>query len=529
MPTSRLSIAPRRPLLLFWGVATAAVIVCAYVIALAMALGCAALGLAAIGAFSLTTLIAGVGGLTCAAAILWSLVPRRDRFVPPGPALDAASQPKLFEEIRSIAAEFDEPVPAAVYLMPEPNAWVAQRGGLLGFGSRRVMALGLPLLSALTISEFRAVLAHEFGHYYGGDTGMGPWIQKAREALARSLQSLASDSGFLHVLSRWAYVAILRLIVIWLFSAYWKLFLRLTLLVSRQWEYRADELACAVAGAGPLMSGIEKLAASALAWPSFWNSEAMPSLRSGFRPPLAEGFSQFLAAPEISRQVGAQLEKQLAAEKPSPLATHPTFKQRKARAYSHCFAEPEADAAPAISLIAAESALEVAALETWLPDLHAERLPEVEWEAIGSTVYLPNWMQFTETYRELLGAYRVLDIPVALASCSSIGARIPDPQGMLLTREQRSERAAALVWRAFALVLVREGWQVHAQPGACYLAKGGRTLDPALTVLRLRRGEISESTFRDLVQELGVAEARLAPPETGNAAAAGCGASDTRG
>jgi heat shock protein HtpX len=514
MPASRLSAAPRKPLLMLWGLLTAVVVVCAYVIALAIAVGCGFLGVAVLGTFSFTSLIIGVGSLTCAAAILWSLVPRRDRFVPPGPELEAASQPRLFTEIASIAAEFREPMPVSVYLMFDANAWVAQRGGILGFGSRRVMALGLPLLSVLTVSEFRAVLAHEFGHYYGGDTGMGPWIQKAREALARSLQSLASDSGFLHLMSRWAYVAILRLIVIFIFSVYWKLFLRLTLLVSRQWEYRADELACAVGGAAPLVSGLEKVATCSLAWPSYWPSEAAPSLDAGFRPPLAEGFTRFLAAPEISRQIGPQMEKQLAEEKPHFLATHPTFKQRKARALSHRFAEPPADNASALSLLTDAGAVERAALAACFPDLHPEQLPEVAWESVGPVVYIPNWTQFTDTYREVLAGYRVADIPVALGRLAEIGAQIRDPKGMLLTREQRADRAVALLWMSFALVLVRAGWQVRPQPGACCLTNGDRQVDPAQTVRRLRRGEISESTFGDIVRDLGVAVAALTPAAT---------------
>jgi len=44
----------------------------------------------------------------------------------------------------------------------------------MGFGSRRVMGLGLPLLQILTVAQFRAVLPHEFGHYYGADTRQDP-------------------------------------------------------------------------------------------------------------------------------------------------------------------------------------------------------------------------------------------------------------------------------------------------------------------------------------------------------------------
>src|SRR6185312_8851506 len=101
--------------------------------------------------------IAMLSGFTISLVILWSLVPRKDAFSAPGPALTADAHPRLFNELSSIADRFNEPIPAEVYLAPEVNAWVAERGGVMGFGSRRVMVLGLPLLSTLSISQFRAV------------------------------------------------------------------------------------------------------------------------------------------------------------------------------------------------------------------------------------------------------------------------------------------------------------------------------------------------------------------------------------
>jgi heat shock protein HtpX len=77
-----------------------------------------------------------------------------------------------------------------VYLIGQVNAFVADRGGIMGFGSRRVMGIGLPLLSILTVSELRGVLAHEFAHYYGGDTRLGPWVYKTQSAMIRTFQNI---------------------------------------------------------------------------------------------------------------------------------------------------------------------------------------------------------------------------------------------------------------------------------------------------------------------------------------------------
>jgi Zn-dependent protease with chaperone function len=83
------------------------------------------------------------------------------------------------------------------------------------------MGLGLPLLRVLTISQLRAVLAHEFGHYYGGDTKLGPWIYKTRSAIGRTLDSLRGHEG-------WS--SLLQLPFLW----YGKMFLRITHAVSRR-------------------------------------------------------------------------------------------------------------------------------------------------------------------------------------------------------------------------------------------------------------------------------------------------------
>jgi len=84
--------------------------------------------------------------LAGAAVVFWSVVPRPDRFLPPGPELIASHQPELFRLLESVRHETGQSAPKNVYLILDVNAWVAQRGGFMGFGSKRVMGLGLPLM-----------------------------------------------------------------------------------------------------------------------------------------------------------------------------------------------------------------------------------------------------------------------------------------------------------------------------------------------------------------------------------------------
>ena len=83
-----------------------------------------------------------------AGTILWALMPRIDRFEAPGPRLTPANAPYLFTIIEEVAKATSQPRPEEVYLLGEVNAFVTQRGGFMGFGSRRVMGVGLPLLKA---------------------------------------------------------------------------------------------------------------------------------------------------------------------------------------------------------------------------------------------------------------------------------------------------------------------------------------------------------------------------------------------
>lgn len=135
-------------------------------------------------------------------AIVRGIIPRRQKFVEPGPRLAPDEQPELFEEIRRTAEATDSAIPEDVYLAPDVNAAVAHVGGVLGIGARPIIILGLPLIAVLNVSELRGVIAHEFGHYVGGETKLAPLIYRTRDAIARTVFGLAtSTQGFQQLLS----------------------------------------------------------------------------------------------------------------------------------------------------------------------------------------------------------------------------------------------------------------------------------------------------------------------------------------
>src|SRR5277367_692630 len=346
---ARQRITPRRSVALFAVLAIVMVVV-SYIVIILLAIACVYLPYLAFTSAEhppaqLALLV--LGGILVAGTILWSLLPRLDKFDAPGLLLEPSAHPRLFAELNAIASALNEPLPREVYLIGNVNAFVADRGGIMGFGSRRVMAIGLPLLSSLTISEIRAVIAHEFGHYYSGDTKMGPWVYKTQTAMIRTFQNM----GSLGSLGRIAALQFVNLVATFILKWYFIFFLRVTNFVSRRKEYRADELACLVAGAEPLVQGLRKIHGAAMAWGPYWNTEVVPVLNQGCKPAIGDGFSRFLAAPPIEVQVTQGIEREVAEGKTQPYDTHPPLRDRIAAIKKLEAESGEKDAELAISLL----------------------------------------------------------------------------------------------------------------------------------------------------------------------------------
>jgi heat shock protein HtpX len=197
-------------------------------------------------------------------------------FTPPGPLLDEATEPRLFALVRYIAEVTRQAMPSEIYLLGQANAFVAQRGGVMGVGSRRVMGIGLPLLQAMPLAEVRSVVAHEFGHYTASDVALSPWIHATRSAIARSVATI-DDS-------------IVGRPFVW----YSRMFMRLTAMISKRQEFVADLVSARVAGADVAARALQRVSEIAPAYAMYSQTEVMPVLRAGFMPPIHEGFHYFL-------------------------------------------------------------------------------------------------------------------------------------------------------------------------------------------------------------------------------------------
>jgi heat shock protein HtpX len=376
-----ISSRPPRRSLTGWALLAVLVIIGSYLFTMILAMACVYFPFLIVKEMSnISTILWFLGGVAMALSMLGSLAPRRGKFVPPGPRLDPEQEPRLFAELESIAKAFDEPMPGAVYVVPDVNAFVTERGGTLGLGRRRVMGLGLPLMRILTISQFRAVVAHEFGHYYGGDTRMGPWVYRVRQSMLRTLVSFSAGSISMKIVRFSALSVLARNLVVAALVWYWKLFMRATLAVSRRLEFRADELACWLAGSQALMDGLCSIARGAAAGQSFWQTQLAPALQAGYRPPVAEGFGLYMASRGVAQATSVFLDTELGRKAANPYNTHPPLSARLEAARSSPYRALPADDACAISLIGHLDTLELQLLQARLPELKSAALKAISWD-----------------------------------------------------------------------------------------------------------------------------------------------------
>jgi Zn-dependent protease with chaperone function len=122
---------------------------------------------------------------------------------PEGTEITARDAPELFGMIGELRRALHSPRFHHVLVTDDFNAAVMQapRLGLFGW-YRNYLLIGLPLAKALTIEQFRAVLAHEFGHLSKGHGRMANWIYRQRLRWSRLMAALEAVESWGVILFR---------------------------------------------------------------------------------------------------------------------------------------------------------------------------------------------------------------------------------------------------------------------------------------------------------------------------------------
>jgi Zn-dependent protease with chaperone function len=237
---------------------------------------------------------------------------------PEGIPLTRAQVPALFEVIDELRRRVRAPRVHQVLLDHRFNAAVFQapRLGVLGW-HKNYLVLGLPLLQALSLQRFRAVLAHEFGHLSRAHGRTGAWVYRARVGWMRLVEQMERQqhwSGF-----------VFRRFFRWYapyFSAY-------SFVQARAQEYEADRSAAEVAGTREVADALLDLSLKGALleecfWPEVWKQadhKPEPSVQ-----PFAS-MSEALASPLDGAAARHWLEHALSL-RTTPADTHPCLDER---------------------------------------------------------------------------------------------------------------------------------------------------------------------------------------------------------
>lgn len=185
------------------------------------------------------------------------------------------SHPQLFSFLYSIADQAHAPRPKRVFLSPLVNARVFYDLSVLNlvFPSRKNLEIGLGLVNVLTVSELKAVLAHEFGHFSQRSMAIGIWVYIAHQIAAHIVYKrdmwdrLIKELTTVHI-SAW--IGWLLSLVVWSIRSLMDSLFRLVMIaqgsLSRQMEFHADLVAVSITGSDELIHALYKLQTADGVW-----------------------------------------------------------------------------------------------------------------------------------------------------------------------------------------------------------------------------------------------------------------------
>ncbi len=332
-------------------------------------------------------------------SLAWSIFPRRNKPQVTGIRISSADHPALFDLIQRVGSQISQVMPDEVYIVPEPNTYVGEYRGWLGFHKKRILGIGLPMLAALDRRQVRAVIAHEFGHFSNGDAILGPWIYSTRMAIERSIGSI---STWLQAPFHW----------------YGQLFLRVTLAISRKQELEADRQAALVAGTQVTIDTLKQTELLAPLYGLFTEQEVGYVISRGYYPPLSEGFHLFLCSERIRNFTEAQIQKVMAEDTFDPNSSHPTLPLRIRELASGApisAAEETGDSLPGTTLLKDLYSVELALMQAVNGPDWLFTCEPIIWSQVGQQVYIPGWADGLKPFYDLLDSFTPATLPEYLA------------------------------------------------------------------------------------------------------------------
>ncbi|MFB9865450.1 M48 family metallopeptidase [Rufibacter immobilis] len=230
-------------------------------------------------------------------------------------------QPELFAFIRKITQETQTPFPKRIYLSPDVNASVFYDSSFWSMllPVKKNLVIGLGLVNCVNVTEFKAILAHEFGHFSQRSMKLGSYVYHVNHAIHNMLYD---NQGYGKALEKWANIsgyfalfagltAKIVQVIQWVLKKAYVVVNKPYMSLSRQMEFHADSVAAYVTGSVPLVTSLRRIEAAGLCYSRLFNhynawfsenlkadnmypqhQELMHRFSSDFNIPMAHGLLQ---------------------------------------------------------------------------------------------------------------------------------------------------------------------------------------------------------------------------------------------
>jgi Zn-dependent protease with chaperone function len=276
--------------------------------------------------------------------------------------------PRLYAFIRRLTTETQTPFPKKIFISPDVNACVFYNSSFwsMFFPVRKNLEIGLGLVNSVNISEFKAVVAHEFGHFSQKSMKLGSFTYNVNRVIHNML---FENNSYTNFLSAWGnlhgYLRIFVSITIriaqgiqWILRGMYRLINKNYRGLSREMEFHADTVAASVSGGNNVISALSRIEVAANCYNSALNNAndklkenriatniyrdqliVLRSLAGDYRLPVKNGL------PEISYHFIQSFSRSRINYK-DQWASHPTLPERKAHLDQFSIEAPPDTASP---------------------------------------------------------------------------------------------------------------------------------------------------------------------------------------
>lgn len=177
--------------------------------------------------------------------------------------------PELFDFVRKLSAETGTDFPLHIYISPDVNAAVFYDSNIrsMFFPVKKNLLIGMGLVNMVNLSEFKAVLAHEFGHFSQKSMRAGSYVYQVNRAI---YNMLFENKSYNNVLASWASMhsafAMCANITVKIVSGIqavqqqaYKLVNKQYSQLSQQMEFHADAIAATAAGSNNMIYALRRV------------------------------------------------------------------------------------------------------------------------------------------------------------------------------------------------------------------------------------------------------------------------------